>query len=332
MYLQATVLSDSDLLEGAISTQSFKVEVLIPFPLPPRSHQGWFVVHHRLKTAGTASRSGQVLARLDARRVERQRAAPADLGLARVAEARVDEPEAHEPVDVVRGSVREAVEDFPRSKEVAAREKNRSESPRGLEVRGAPDEIFPERGDGGLGIASGFERDGQFPGGGAVLGTRREAVSETFDSVAEVAGRAAAPAEIKEHGDAFGIVRADFRQRRAVGCGGGAGLAEAVLRRAERVVRLPGRVGAGRRPCRAVRRARLCDRRVDEQRGTKTFGAGFARRRRFRVAPARGPSKGWRWRPGARPARRPRRAGGPDRAPSPRLRRARPTIRGSDPK
>ena len=102
MYLQATVLSDSDLLEGAISTQSFKVKVLIPFPLPPRSHQGWFVVHHRLKTAGTASRSGQVLARLDARRVERQRAAPADLGLARVAEARVDESEADEPVDVVR--------------------------------------------------------------------------------------------------------------------------------------------------------------------------------------------------------------------------------------
>ena len=104
------------------------------------------------------------------------------------------------------------------------------------------------------------------------------------------------------------------------------------MRRAERVVRLPGRVGAGRRPRRAVRRARLCDRRVDEQRETKTFGAGFARRRRFRVAPARGPSKGWRWRPGARPARPPRRAGGPDRATSPRLRRARPTVRGSDPK
>ena len=132
----------------------------------------------------------------------------------------MDESEADEPVDVVRGSVHEAVEDFPRREEVAAREKNRAESPRGLEVRGAPDEIFPKRGDGGLGIAGGFERDGQLPGGGAVLGTRREAFSETFDSVAEVAGRAAAPAEIKEHGGAFGIARADFRQRRAVGCGG----------------------------------------------------------------------------------------------------------------
>ena len=65
---------------------------------------------------GGGSDAGKVRARLDARRVERQRAAPADLGLARVAEARVDEPEADEPVDVVRGSVREAVEDFPRRK------------------------------------------------------------------------------------------------------------------------------------------------------------------------------------------------------------------------
>merc|ERR1719305_1560228 len=111
-----------------------------------------------------------VRARLDARRVERQRAAPADLGLARVAEARVDEPEAHEPVDVVRGSVREAVEDFPRRKEVAAREKNRAESPRGLEVRGALDEIFPKRGDGGLvwwiiGMVWRFNAAGSFASG-----------------------------------------------------------------------------------------------------------------------------------------------------------------------
>ena len=51
----------------------------------------------------------------------------------------MDESEADEPVDVVRGSVHEAVEDFPRREEVAAREKNRAESPRGLEVRGAPE-------------------------------------------------------------------------------------------------------------------------------------------------------------------------------------------------
>ena len=125
----------------------------------------------------------------------------------------MDEPEADEPVDVVLGSVREAVENLPRREEVAAREKNRAESPRGLEVCGAPDEIFPERGDGGLGIARGLERDGQFPGGGAVLGTRSEAVSETFNSVAEVAGRVAAPAEIKEHGGAFGVMRAHMPGR-----------------------------------------------------------------------------------------------------------------------
>ena len=156
MYLQATV---TYLKPWAISTQSFTVKK-VQYRSHP--HQGWFVVHHLLKTAGTASLSGQVRSRLDARRVERQRAAPADLGLTRVAEARVDEPEADEPVDVVRGSVREAVENLPRREEVAAREKNRAESPRGLEVRGAPDEIFPKRGDGGLGIAGGFERDGQF--------------------------------------------------------------------------------------------------------------------------------------------------------------------------
>lgn len=55
------------------------------------------------------SDAGKVRARLDARRVKRQRAAPADLGLARVAEARVHEPEADDGHSAVQVHVDRAV-------------------------------------------------------------------------------------------------------------------------------------------------------------------------------------------------------------------------------
>ena len=63
----------------------------------------------KMTSNSRGSDAGKVRARLDARRVKRQRAAPADLGLARVAEARVHEPEADDGHSAVQVHVDRAV-------------------------------------------------------------------------------------------------------------------------------------------------------------------------------------------------------------------------------